>query len=254
MRLLYDNVIDASGVVFTAGTYDASFPPANLANEHRNNPYRTGTGTAAEFVIIDLLTAKNVTACILLDHTLTAGDTSIRIQANATNSWGAPSFDQALTWASGTISQVFANQSFRYWRLIFTKSNASEQRDIGRLFLGTYYQPPEDPSDVEAPEEDLSRKTRSDGGQLFTDAASSYRQKDLPFNGISTTQKDAFRTFHLAVKTHKSFFMQIDPNGSGEMVELLYGKLRSMMIFRNSGFHSDGALCWDTKLEFEEAL
>jgi len=241
-------------VLFTAGTYDAAFPPANLANEHRSNPYRTGTGVAAEFVVMDLLTAKAVNSVILLDHTLTAADTLIKIQGNATDSWGAPTVNETLTWASGTISKVFSQNSLRYWRLIFTKSSASETRDIGRLFLGTYYQPVEEPSDLNATEEDLSRKTRSDGGQIFSDAASSFRVKELPFHGISTTQKDLLRTFTRRVKTHSSFFLQINESGAGEMSELLYGKLRKMMEFKNAGWHNDGDLCWDTKLEFEEAL
>lgn len=254
MRLFYDNLIDAAGVIFTAGTYDAAFPPANLANEHRSNPYRTGIGIAAENVVIDLLTAKAVTAVILLDHTLTAADTLIKLQGNSSNSWGAPPVDETLTWASGIISKIFAQQTYRYWRLIFTKSNANEQRDIGRMFLGTYFQPTEDPADLDAPEEDLSRKTRSDGGQIYSDAADSFRVKELAFNGISTTQKDALRTFHRRVKTHSSFFLQLDQNGSGEMSELLYGKLRKMMQFKAAGFNSDGSLAYDTKLEFEEAL
>lgn len=254
MRLFYGNNIDAAGVTFTAATYDSAFPPANLANELRGKPYRTGSTQAAENVVIDLGSAAAATAVILLDHTLTNADTLIKLEANSSNSWGAPPFTQALSWASGPISAVFGSVSYRYWRLSFTKSAAGEQRDIGRLFVGTYFQPDDAPEDVDAPEEDLSKKKRSDGGQLYSDVVDSFRVKQFEFSGISTTQKDSFRTFHRRVKTHTSFFLQTDQSGSGEMSEILYGKLRGMMRFKPDGWHSDGALSWHATLDFEEAL
>lgn len=254
MRLFYSNNIDAAGVAFTAATYDSSFPPANIANELRGKPYRTGDTQAAENIVIDLGSAASATAVILLDHTLTNADTLIKLEANSSNSWGAPPFSQALTWASGTISQTFNSASYRYWRLSFTKAAAGVTRDIGRMFLGTYFQPDDAPESVDAPEEDLSKKKRSDGGQLYTDVVDSFRVKSFEFSGISTTQKDLFRTFHRQVKTHTSFFLQTDQGGSGEMSEILYGKLREMMHFRPDGWHSDGALSWRATLDFEESL
>jgi len=86
-----------------------------------------------------------VTGAILLNHTLLNTDSAIAIQGNAADSWGAPSFSQALTWSAGVIAATFGSQSYRYWRLTYTKASAGVTRDIGRLFLGAYYQPTDPP-------------------------------------------------------------------------------------------------------------
>lgn len=253
MRLLYSNLIDLAGVTFTPATYDASFPASNLANEHRSNPYRTGVTQAAESVIIDLGSAKAVTCVVLLDHTLTNADTLIKLQANSSNSWGAPPVDETLTWATGTISKFFASVSYRYWRLIFTKSAAAESRDIGRMFLGTYYTLEEPAENAEFPDKDLTQRIRSEGGQFWSDAQESFRLMPVSFSGISQTQKNNMRTFSEYVKTHTSFFVQLDENDSS-LNELVYVKLNELPNYEPDGFHSGGGLAYKTKLEMEEML
>lgn len=258
MRLFFDNLIDAQGVVFTASTYDISFPPANIAHEHRTNPWVTGKTVAPEWIVIDLLSAKAVTAVILIDHTLTAGDTLIKLEGNATNSWGAPSFSTTLTWASGVISKVFGSQSFRYWRISFTKSAAGEAREIGRVFIGTYYTTPDGPTKdgFEEEPQDLSTSARAQGGATYSDEQDSFRTISLAFEAISTTQQTAFEAFADAVKTHTSFFLQADENaGAGtKFAEVIYAKLGRIPRYVPNGWHADGSNAWNVTLEMEEQL
>lgn len=254
MRILYQNLIDLAATVLTAGTADPSFPVTNLAQEHRSNPYRTGITIAGETVVIDLGSAMAVTAVILLDHTLTNSDTNIKLEGNATNSWGAPSFSQALTYASGTIIQVFSSQSFRWWRLSFTKSAAGETRDIGRMFLGTYYAPTDNPSDATDNNADLTQIVRTEGGQIYADVQSGFRTKEVDFEAIPQTQRDAFRTFADYVGIHTSFWIQIDETLAGEFPEALYCKLSEKPTFKPHGFYPTGGLAWDTTLKLEEQL
>jgi hypothetical protein len=249
MRVHYVNLIDASGVIFIPSTYDVSFPA---------DPWKTGTTVAAESVAIDLGSAKAVTSVILLDHTLTSGDTLIKLQAHTSNTWGAPSFTTDLTWASGTIAKVFAQETYRWWRVIFTKSAAGEQREIGRLFLGTYYTTTEGPTpDFEIDPQDLTERQRTEGGQIYSDAKPDFREFKLTFAGISTTQKEAFEAFADAVGIHTSFFFQTDETAAvtpGKFGERIYAKLKRKPKYKPGGWHTDGDLCWETQLELEEQL
>ena len=90
MRVFYDNLIDKTGVTITPSSQVSTLPASNLAHEFRKRVWRTGTSTAAENVVFNLGSAKAVTSVILLDHTLTAGDSAIALEANSADSWGAP--------------------------------------------------------------------------------------------------------------------------------------------------------------------
>ncbi len=254
MRVFYNNLIDAAGVAITASSYHAAFPPANIAQEHRSNPWRTGTATAAESVVIDLGSAQAVTTVILLDHTLTAGDTLIKLEAHTSNTWGAPAFSTSLTWAADLISKVFSQESYRWWRISFTKSAAGQTRDIGRVFLGTYYQSTDQPDydGFKRKRVDPSATIRTVGQQTYADQRSKYRNIDLKFSDIPKAQADSFDTVFDAVGMHTSFFIQVDQAGSGELAELIYVKFRSEPDYPVSSF--DANYFFNTALELQEQV
>lgn len=255
MRIFYSNQIDLAGVTFTPTTYDVAYPPQNLANEHRSFPWKTGTTVASENVVIDLGSAKAITSVILLDHTLTSGDTNIKLEGNSTNSWGAPAFTQALTWTSGPIAAIFGSQSLRYWRLSFTKSSAGEQRAIGRLFLGTYYTTTEGAEDMKLKPVDLSQSQMTEGGQSYSDAQGHYRAYEVNFSAIATATKDSLETFTDYTGTHTAFFFQVEETSSyAKFTEYVYGKLQKLPEWSPHGFDSTGALGWDVTLEMQEQL
>lgn len=255
MRFWYDNLIDYSGVAITYATQNSSFPASNVANALRSKPYRTGATIAAEYVQFDLGSAKAVTSFIVLDHTLTSGDTAIKIEGNSSSSFGLPAFSQSLTWSSGVISQTFASQSYRYWRFSFTKSAAGETRDIGRLHLGTYYTTTERPDydGWRRGQEDLSSVQRTVGGQRYTDARPAYRTGRYDFSSIANTSKDSLTTLIDRVGIHTPFFAQIDETASsGEVKEILYVNLKSRPEFDVDAFDAD--YMWSTTIDLEEQL
>lgn len=252
MRLFWSNLIDVVGVVFTASSAVATLPGSNVAHEFRSVPWRTGTSAADETLVIDLGSAGAATSIILLDHTLTAADSAIAIQANATDSWGAPSFNQALTWASGTIGLTFSSQSFRYWRLKFTKSAAGESRDIGRIFLGTYLEPTATPDydGYDEKLEDPSRKTKSRSGQTWVEQLDQYGLVTLDLSRINQTDVDNIKTVFDSVGQAKSLFLQVQT--SSPLNKYWYVKFRRQFSKQIAGF--DGAYLWDVGLEMEEQL
>ena len=257
MRIYYDNVIDANGAIFTPTSYDSAYPADLLSNEQRSHGWKTGATVAAENVVIDLGAVPSVTiqSCILLDHDLLNTDSLIKIQGNATDSWGAPTVDETLTWASGIIAKNFTGAALRYWRLLFTKASAGVQRHIGRLFLGPYYTTTEGVSNAKIKQQDLSQSQRTEGGQKWSDAQDSFREYELPFDAASNSQVDSIITFANAVGTFKSFFFQIDENSANaKLSERVYAKLKQKPEYTPNGFDSSGELAWNFQLEIEEQL
>jgi hypothetical protein len=255
MRFFYDNWLDYAATVFTESSENTAFPSSNVANQLRAQPWRTGVSAAAEWAQFDLGSAKAVTSFIVLDHNLTAGDTLIKIEGNTTSSFASPAFSQALTWASGVISATFASQSYRYWRFSFTKSAAGETRDIGRLFLGTYYTTTERPDydGWKRGHEDLSIRQRTVGGQYYFEARQRYRTGKFDFSEIENTQKESLVTIAERVGIHTSFFVQADETAaSGEAKEIVYVNFSDLPDFSVSSFDSDYR--WSGTLSVEEQL
>lgn len=255
-RFWYSNRVDVSGVSIAASTTTTGYPASNVAHEFKQRVWRTGATVAAETLTFDLGSALACTSVILFNHNLTASDSSIQLLANSSDSWGSPAFTQALTHASSIISQTFSTQTYRYWRITFTKSSSSETRDIGRVFLGTYHdteaQPTYDGLKIEP--QDRTTIQRSIGGQTYADSRSIYRQVRLDFDGISQTQMTTFKTIADTVGRHTSFFLQVDPSGTSgtEQREILYVKFA--VPFKRDVEGMDSDLAWETTMELEEQL
>lgn len=90
-------------------------------------------------IVIDLGSAQSVTACALLGHNFT-GSATVKLQGNASDSWGSPSVDRTLTVTDPIISD-YPTGSYRYWRVFWTDSTTTEDFfTLDELFLGTYLQ------------------------------------------------------------------------------------------------------------------
>jgi len=253
MRFFYDNQIDYAGVTFSPTSEVDGLPAENMANELRKRVWRTTTGGPTERVVIDLGSAKDITAIILTDHNFDAADTDLKIEANSSDTWGAPAFTQALTWAEGTISQTFTLKTYRYWRLSFTKTSPIEAREIGRMFLGTYTDTEHQPdfAGYDETREDPSRKAKTLGGQTWTDRQEQFDVLTAEHSHVSQTFSDTIKTIARAVGQSISFFVQVDT--SSPLNTVYYVKFTK--AFGRSVAAVDGGLIWDlAKFQMEEQL
>lgn len=250
MRLFTPNLIDSATI--SASSETDYLTASNVANELRTKVWRTGTSAAAEWIKFDFGSAKAVTAFIIANHTF-SGDTLVALEGNATDSWGSPSFTQAVTLASGTILTTFASQSYRWWRFRFTKPTAGTQRDVGRIFLGTYTEPTDAPdwNGVKVARSDNTSIVRSVGGQEWADRRSNYRKPAADFTACSTTSKDAIDLVVADCGVGKSLFIQPDINTA--LAEALYVRFAKLPEYQ---MHSwDGSqFRWNLSLEFNEQV
>lgn len=255
-RLLWNNLADLSAAVVTAASEANDLPVANVQHPHRSKVYRTGISAADEWVKFDLGSAMAVQAVILLDHTLTSSDTTIKIQGNATDVWTSPSVDEAITFNAGTMAAFLSStQTYQWWRIIFTKSASDEYRDIGRIFLGPFYECAKGAAfrGVRITPVDLSDTGRSLGGQTFSNQRDIYDEIEIDFPPtIPDSQMDQFIALSADVGKHTPWFVQID--SVNKPYEWLYYVkfdefLRSQVeIIRAAGY------AWSVKWKLSEEL
>jgi hypothetical protein len=255
-RFLYNNWIDYTTTVVTSSSEGADLLDTNVQNAHKGKVWRTGSSTASEWIEFDLGSAKAVQALVILAHTLTSGDTSIKVQGNASSSWGSPSVDVTLTYNAGTIYYYWAAaQSYRYWRVIFTKTASGETRDIGRIFLGGYYQCAKDIQygSLEEKPVDMSDTSRSLGGATYSDAREIFHEVGIQFDLITDAQMTSFKTIVAWVGTHTPFFLHVDPTNKTYdwLYYVKFDKFEAAKVKIQSGGTSP---LWTVKMSFSEEL
>lgn len=144
-QLNSDQVADSGSLTVQSGTEDAAYPKANLYDSNPAKPAKLTTTTGAWRW--DFGVAQRIDLVALIHHNLTAG-LEVRIQGNAADAWGAPTFNQVITipaylgdgypsnpWLDLTGLAAYSTGGFRYWRLVVVGTNAAAIA-IGEVWLG----------------------------------------------------------------------------------------------------------------------
>lgn len=215
LKLWNYNLVTQPATVITATTENALYPLANFKDPRKTKVYRsTGTSTS---IVFDFVTTEAVDSILLVPHAKNGWgfDTPVTVEANATNTWGAPAFTTTIV--SGDVDQAmeicikeFAAQSYRFWRLTFTGTSYVEVAKIfigsllevgtGRTFeFGWYYQ-----------ERDLSRASFNRYGQKFVDVTSSQKIIACEFALLNRDEIDSLFQLWDVNKTYVPFWMWVD--------------------------------------------
>ena len=257
MRFFWDNFIDHSAVNISATTEEAKLPVANLQHAHKKKLYRTTGAGTSETVLVDLGSAKAIDGSVFLNHTFDGSESAINIEGNASDSWGSPSFSEAvvMSGADPSANKFSSAQTFQWWRFEFTKASAANVRDIGRMFLGDVFDTAINPSsngfDDEAKE--MSQEQRSIDGQTYSYIKDGFLKIRVSFSAMSLADAKQLKTIFDAVGSHTPLFIQVDPTASDGIREVIHYVKFSKALKRK--VHSfDSELKWDINLEFEEQL
>jgi hypothetical protein len=171
---------------------------------------RTGRtiATSTQWIKFSYSAIIDVDTIAVFGNNITSGAT-VKIQANATDSWGSPSIDQALTFTKdyrasnllgrdvGTWTYQFSStESYQYWRLyIDDPSNTDGYIELGFVFMD---------ENVDFPgmsvNQVFKRMTTSD--PEFTTSQQVFALKRIQYNGanfnfpfVTETQKTTLDTF-----------------------------------------------------------
>jgi hypothetical protein len=218
MRFYWDNLSFSAVVI--ASSEASGYPVSNLQDRQLTKLWRS-TGLSGEWVKFDMGAAADVQAILIAAHNFTVGAT-VKIQGNATDSWGAPSVDVTLSIAELIRYHWGAVQSYQWWRILVTDvANPDGYVEYGLQFLGLFL----DIEDIyrEFPEDNLDSSTKSIGitGQVFGDEGIITRLWTFQLPYLANIEKLALIAVFNSLKTIRAFFFTWDP--AAVPIEIYYG-------------------------------
>lgn len=241
-------VNDAGTVTGSSEDSSGNYPVENLLDPRLAVKWTTGAGTTDEFAVFDLGAASSISAIALLDHDLTSGDSAIAIEANSADNWNSPAFSQSLTYAADNIFATFSSQSYRYWRLKFTKASSSVSRSIGRVVLGVATSIQSAQPGFELEENDSSQFARTRGGVCYADTGVQWRDANFDFTALDSTDQGLFRSLWQSNGLHTPFPLRFTVGGVNDAQFIFYGSFAKPPRFKNVG----PAIRWDVSMKLQE--
>ena len=255
VRITY-NFDDWDAATVTASSSSASeLGAANVVDPQPSKVWRS-TGDTAEWVKFDLGSAKQITCIGLFNFNFTSGAT-VTLQANASDSWGAPSYSQALTIAADSDSVVlkrlvyFLDQTYRWWRItIADASNPDGYVEIGRVAAGQYYAPTRNIQEQYRYQgQDPSERERLPGAWSPSVSRARYRTADVSFPFANQTQADKFWAIFDKVGNETPIILSVEPTTRPSQ-DSMYCTLETPLSLTNATL-----TYWDVvTLRFEEKV
>jgi len=158
IRFMWNNLWDLADTTLTASTEQTDFEVGRTQQRWSHWTWRS-LACGEQWLKADLGSAKDVQSLILWNHWWNPGST-VRIQGNDADAWGAPAIDVTLDIPSSQYSITHTwntIQTYQWWRIYVPAGVVSEDTDnrgdkddaeychpyykIGRIFLGEYFSP-----------------------------------------------------------------------------------------------------------------
>jgi hypothetical protein len=146
---------------------------------------------------------------------------TIKLQANETNVWTSPSYEQVLTYNDEIILLTnpagLHTEALRYWRLeIIDVDNPNLFVEIGSIFLGNFYSPTRGAVQFPFSSAPIDRSTTifSEGGQTFSDIREKSQSFNLDWSALTSTEIEELLEIFDDYGTSIPFFIQLDPDSA----------------------------------------
>lgn len=143
-----DQVADDATITVQTGTIDAEYPLAGLTDGNPAKPTKLNETSGA--FLFTFGAAQRIDLIAIPHHNLTAG-LEVRIQGNAADAWGAPTFNALITipawrsdgwpvgpWLDLRSDPNYSVGGFQYWRLAIVGVNAAPVA-LGQVWLGAEF-------------------------------------------------------------------------------------------------------------------
>jgi hypothetical protein len=207
------------GGTLTASSEATNFPAINTRHRWHKKPW-CSTGTASEWLKLDLGSAQAITAFIVRKHNIrSTGD--IYIAANSADSWAPAAFLTAVydtgagmpTSMHSTDYAVYlwdTAQVYEWWRMTTHDSgNPDGFLSFGRIYLGTKFEPERDFQEegggwVETADPSIIQT--SENGQVSTIQREHYRTFSVHYQRLSINGVMQFRDMFAALGSSKALF------------------------------------------------
>lgn len=191
-------------------------------DEYLADEIKTGTG---EWIKWDFGISTNPQAFVLIGKRNQPIQISpsavITLQANGTDVWSDPEYEQTLTFDDKVITLFkdedddgLHTEALRYWRVLITDlDNPLGYVELGSAFLGNFWEPTRGAIQIpfNGSYVDRSITVFSEGGQTFSDIREKTEMFNVEWKGLTITEKEKideiFERFGLSLP----FFVSIDP-------------------------------------------
>lgn len=244
IKFLSSNLTEGASVA--ASTEDSQYPVTNLTNPHRTKCYRSTSNS--DNIVFDLGAIEQVDSFAIVDNWKNGfGVATLTLEANATDSWGAPAFSTSITLDStfGVAVKTFATQSYRYWRLVMTSTLG--YCEIANLFIGKADAMTTNGASYNWSyvNNDLSMETSNRYGQKFIDDIGTQKEiNNLSFQIMDKDEMDIIFNVYDANRTVKPFFVYVPletdslSNNDDRYNGFYYFKSPPAFININSGYYN----------------
>jgi hypothetical protein len=261
-RILDYNYAFDPSVTITATSEDPNFPASNLKRYQRSRVWRSSGIASIERIVFDLQTAEQIDSFAMLFNPIQgegvkfSDSAVIKLQANATNSWGSPALEVTLSIDSAydVITYFFATpQSYRFWAVqIQDAGNAFGYLEIPKIILSKSTQLGQTPeigfSDVLT---DQSKISDTPYGHRYSDVYPERRSFQFDYSALAMEDVEALQQIFRRVGKVTPIALALDPTETlfDKDRFFLYGYLNDKLQGKHRFYsYFDGAL------SLEEAL
>ncbi len=232
---LYQNLFDSA--TLTESSQATGFPVENLQNPFRTKVYRTaGTPAGTANIVIDHGMSKAINCIALTGYNWISAPSTLTLEFSVAYPAFTPvgADTQILTWAASpttngnkaVIIKTFASKNYQYNRLNVVY--APGDWDLGRVFLGTYFQPTRNYlADWSMDFIDPSLGMVTIGGQDHFDELEGYRPFSFSFLISTQAQFESFQAMINQVGIRKDLFIAFDYDSEPDELTV-YGKFAQL--------------------------
>ena len=209
MIIMSDETLKDS--VLTVNSENINFPITNILNTSLKRLSQTLAGTTTMTIVFDAGVPVTVNSISIANHNISSGVSTLDFQGNASDSWGAPSVDESLTWVVGIISKQFTGGSFRYWRVnIIDAGNTDTFIELGRVSGTNALTSPGIGNEVSRSYKSDTQKVRSNAGNSYGNIYPKYRTISIQWKKLTVANVAELETFFDQVDSSIPFFIYFD--------------------------------------------
>jgi len=215
VQFMYDNFVDASTFFYNSSA-KTGFPSSNLKHPFRGKKWAHTDSTGR--VVIGRSTKYEVNCVVISDYDWTSQPSTLKIQMHTSTDFsggGTTAVNLAALWTRNpstignntVIIKNFTTEKYRYFRLICGHGSSFS---IGRIFIGTKFQPTDNylAEDIDEQIVDPSKISETIGGQEHVDEITKYREKSIGFFVGSSDQYNKFQTLINDVGVRKDLYIR----------------------------------------------
>ena len=207
IRFLANNFVDAA--VMTPSTVNAQYPVSNIQDDRRTKSFRSTSNS--DNIVFDLGAIEAVDHVAMVANWQNGfGVATVTIEANGSDSWGAPAFSTTLTLDTTFDVGIksFVSESYRYWRLVFTSTLG--YCEVSNMFIGTADQVTTNGTGYnwQYTNKDIKKVSTNRFGQEFIDDITTRKEvNNLNFQLMDKNEVDLIFNAYDNVRTVKPLFL-----------------------------------------------